>query len=182
MVALWPASYGRWLCGSWGRSVSHPESSGGLLMPTGSKGTRMDSPATKFAYAFGAVYLLVGLVGFFLTGFDDFFASQQGTNNLLWFEINPAHNVVHLLVGGAWLAAGAAGERISREVTMVIAVTYAVVGVVGFFATGQDWNILALNTADNWLHIGTALAAFAAASASSASSKRVEQRSTHVRA
>lgn len=45
----------------------------------------------------GLVYLLVGVAGFFVTGFDDF--TQQTNDALLGFNINPFHNVVHLGAG-----------------------------------------------------------------------------------
>jgi hypothetical protein len=38
------------------------------------------------ALAFGAIYLLIGIIGFFITGFDDFFGHTDKT--LLGFEIN----------------------------------------------------------------------------------------------
>ena len=132
---------------------------------TNARPTRDRGPATTFALAFGAVYLLVGIVGFFITGFDNW-VENDTDEFLLWFQINPLHNVVHLLIGGALLAAGSAGERESRGVAMLVGAAYLVVGVVGFFATGNEWNVLALNTADHWLHLGTAAIAFAAVAAS----------------
>lgn len=45
----------------------------------------------------GLVYVLVGIAGFFVTGFDNF---TQNTNEaLLGFSLNPFHNVVHLGAG-----------------------------------------------------------------------------------
>src|SRR5688500_7212562 len=41
----------------------------------------------SIALAFGAIYLLVGIVGFFITGFDNFFGHTDET--LLVFDINP---------------------------------------------------------------------------------------------
>ncbi len=137
-----------------------------------SRETSAAGPATMFAWVFGAAFVLVGIWGFFLTGFNDW-AATDTNETVLWFQVNPLHNVVHLLVGGALLAGAAGGERGARAMTMLVAVTYAIVGVIGFFATGQDWNVLALNTADNWLHLGTAALGFLAVMASS--SQRVEQ-------
>lgn len=125
----------------------------------------MTSPAKTFSYVFGAVYLIVGIVGFAVTGFNDF-ASADG-ELLLVFELNPLHNVVHLLIGIALLAAAGAGEITSRQITLLVGGVYAVVGVLGFFITGNETlNILALNLADNLLHVGTAIIAFIAAGAS----------------
>ncbi|WP_116451982.1 DUF4383 domain-containing protein [Blastococcus litoris] len=105
--------------------------------------------------AFGAVYLLVGIVGFFVTGFSDFFAHDTG-KNLLFFEINGMHNVVHILIGLAGLAlsrtlAGA------RTYGWLLAVGYGAAFIYGLIAIGKDWDFLSINGADNVLHIATAL-------------------------
>lgn len=42
----------------------------------------------------GLVYVLVGVAGFFVTGFDNLTA--DGNDALLGFAINPFHNIVHL--------------------------------------------------------------------------------------
>lgn len=104
--------------------------------------------------------MIVGLVGFAVTGFDDWVASDTG-ELLLWFELNPLHNVVHIAIGLALLG-GAARPGSARLIALVVGVTYAAVGVIGFFAVGEDWNILSLNQADNWLHVGTAILALLA--------------------
>ncbi|WP_324274991.1 DUF4383 domain-containing protein [Blastococcus brunescens] len=105
--------------------------------------------------AFGAVYLLVGIVGFFITGFDDFFAHDTN-ETLLWFEINGMHNVVHIVIGVAGLAlsntlAGA------RTYGWLLAVGYGAAFVYGLIAIGETWDFLSINAADNVLHIATAL-------------------------
>ena len=51
------------------------------------------------ALAFGAVYLLVGIVGFFVTGFDNFAGNEQHEMLIGLFMINPLHNIAHILVG-----------------------------------------------------------------------------------
>ena len=50
------------------------------------------SPAQLFALVFGAVYILVGALGFLVTGFDDF-ANRTGEAFIL-FGVNPLHNIV----------------------------------------------------------------------------------------
>jgi hypothetical protein len=45
----------------------------------------------------GLVYVLVGIAGFFVTGFDNFF--QDTDDALLGFSLNPFHNVLHLAAG-----------------------------------------------------------------------------------
>jgi hypothetical protein len=125
----------------------------------------MNITAKRFATAFGAVYLLVGLVGFALTGLSGFAASQGP--ELVVFQVNPLHNIVHLAVGGAFLGAASAGESAARQISLLIGGVYAVVGVLGLFIAGDNpVNVLALNQADNALHLFTAVAAFGAVAAS----------------
>jgi hypothetical protein len=58
---------------------------------------RQDSLAQRVAPLFGALYVTIGIIGFFVTGFDNF---VQNTNEtLIGFSINPLHNLVHLLIG-----------------------------------------------------------------------------------
>ena len=107
------------------------------------------------ALVFGAVYLLVGIVGFFITGFDDF-ADNSQHEMLLFFMINPLHNVVHIVIGlaGLLLARTLAG---ARTYGWLLAVGYAAAFVYGLIAVGESWDFLDINAADNVLHILTAV-------------------------
>ena len=107
------------------------------------------------ALAFGAVYLLVGIVGFFVTRFDNF-ADNSQHEMLLFFMINPLHNVVHIVIGlaGLLLARTLAG---ARTYGWLLAVGYAAAFVYGLIAVGNDWDFLNINAADNVLHIATAV-------------------------
>lgn len=107
------------------------------------------------ALAFGVIYLLVGIVGFFITGFDDFFAHDSG-DYLLFFEINGMHNVVHILIGaiGIALSRTLAG---ARTYGWLLAVGYGAAFIYGLIAIGQTWDFLSINAADNVLHLATAV-------------------------
>ena len=105
--------------------------------------------------AFGAVYLLVGIVGFFITGFDDFFAHNT-EEKLLFFEINGMHNVVHILIGVAGLVLGRTLAG-ARTYGWLLAVGYGAAFVYGLIALGEEWDFLSINGADNVLHLATAL-------------------------
>ncbi len=106
------------------------------------------------ALVFGAVYLLVGIVGFFVTGFDHF-ADNSQHEMLLFFMINPLHNIAHILVGvvGLLLARTLAG---ARTYGWLLAGLYGVLFVYGLLAVGESWDFLNINAADNVLHIATA--------------------------
>lgn len=114
------------------------------------------SPNRLIATVFGAVYLLVGVLGFAVTGGVGFIATEGGLL-LGIFEVNPLHNVAHLLIGAALLVAGLSSVRGARAVNTVVGATYLLLGVVGFFLVGTALNILALNTFDHFLHLASAI-------------------------
>ncbi|HEY8200841.1 MAG TPA: DUF4383 domain-containing protein [Actinomycetota bacterium] len=109
----------------------------------------------RFGYLFGAVYILVGLVGFLVTPHVSFAATEG--KNLLLFGVNPLHNLIHIAVGGLFVAGAAAGAAWSWKVNTLIGGVYLAVGAIGLFAIGSSLNILALNQPDNALHIATAI-------------------------
>lgn len=112
------------------------------------------SPNRLVATIFGAVYTLVGLAGFLVTGGVEF-AGQEG-NPLLGFEVNPLHNIVHLAIGIALLASSRTVAS-ARRMNITVGAVYLLVGILGLFIIGTEANILALNGADNVLHFGTAI-------------------------
>jgi hypothetical protein len=123
------------------------------------------------ALAFGAIYLLIGIVGFFVTGFTDFFAHDPA-KTLIIFDINGAHNVVHILIGvaGLLLARTLAG---ARTYGWLLAAGYGAAFLYGLFAVGQDWDFLNLNWADNILHLATAVVGVVIAKMPARSGSRV---------
>ena len=106
--------------------------------------------------AFGAIYLLVGIIGFFVTGFSDFFAHDTNQRLLGIFEINGMHNVVHILIGLAGLALGRTLAG-ARSYGWLLAVGYGAAFIYGLLAIGKEWDFLSINAADNVLHIATAI-------------------------
>jgi hypothetical protein len=114
------------------------------------------SPNRLVATIFGAVYLLVGALGFAVTGGVGFISTSGGLL-LGIFEVNPLHNVAHLLIGAALLIAGLSSARAAKGVNTVVGAAYLLLGVVGFFLVGTAANVLALNTFDHFLHLASAL-------------------------
>lgn len=110
----------------------------------------------KIGAALGGVYVLLGGVGFAITGFDGFVSTNTG-DTLLFLELNGLHNMVHILIGVVLLMAARNGERISSALNMAVGSVYLAVGIVGLFSIDTDVNILSLNHPDNVLHLGTAL-------------------------
>lgn len=105
---------------------------------------------------FGAVYVLVGLLGFVVSG-DHAFAGAEGGHLLGLFAVNGLHNVVHLLVGAGLVGGAAAGPAVAKKVNIAVGAVYLVVGVLGLVIGGTSMNLLALNAADHGLHFASAL-------------------------
>ncbi|MFE5835950.1 DUF4383 domain-containing protein [Arthrobacter sp. NPDC056493] len=114
-----------------------------------------NSPNRLIATVFGAVYLLVGLVGFAVTSGVGFFSNEGA--NLIIFEVNPLHNVIHLAIGAALLYAGIKDIQLSRTVNTAVGAVYLLVGILGLFLLSSPLNIIALNGADNVLHLASAV-------------------------
>ena len=130
-------------------------------MSAASHDTRGRTVPEILGLAFGAIYLLVGIVGFFITGFDDFAGNGQH-EMLLFFMINPLHNIVHILIGVAGLALSRTLSG-ARTFGWLLAVGYGAAFIYGLLAVGEDWDFLNINGADNVLHILSAVVGLAIA-------------------
>lgn len=136
--------------------MSHPNS-------PAAAGTRTDkAPYQYLALAIGVIYLLIGILGFFVTGFDNFAGHEDG-ESLLGFDINPLHNIVHIVIGALGVAmwktrAGA------RKYGWILAIVYGLTSIYGLAVVNNpDANFLNINGADNGLHILSTLAGLAIA-------------------
>ncbi len=123
--------------------------------------TTSRTSAHWFALIAGLVYVSIGVLGFFVTGFDSFVG--QSNETLILFDVNPFHNVVHLAIGGLWLGAAFLLDRIAvRGVNFAIAGFYLLAAVGGFLGLGIFDDLLAIDGVlhpDNFLHLVTGLAA-----------------------
>ncbi|MQA85991.1 MAG: DUF4383 domain-containing protein [Streptosporangiales bacterium] len=122
---------------------------------TSSAGVATQSANRWVGYVLGAVYLLVGAVGFAIT-IGVGFAAAEG-RQLIIFELNPLHNIVHLLVGALLLGAALRGTTSAKAVNTLVGGVYLLVGVAGLFVIGSALNLLALNSWDNVLHLASAV-------------------------
>ncbi|HEX4100851.1 MAG TPA: DUF4383 domain-containing protein [Pseudonocardiaceae bacterium] len=61
----------------------------------------------SFSMIAGSIYVVGGIIGFFITGFSNF---TEMTNHALFgiFMLNPYHNIVHISIGSLWLLAALA--------------------------------------------------------------------------
>lgn len=105
------------------------------------------------AKIFGAVFLLIGVLGFFPVFTPD--------GNLLGiFHVNTLHNLVHLASGVVALIAGFSSARYAKMYFQVFGVVYALVAVLGFvYGDNSILGLVASNVADTLLHVVIAAAA-----------------------
>ena len=104
------------------------------------------------ALAFGAVFVVVGLAGFLLSGGHPAVGTSGGAL-LGLFQVNVLHNVIHLAIGVAMIAAALRGDGPARTVNRAMGVLYLVLFVAGLFLVGTGLNLVALNVSDNILHL-----------------------------
>jgi hypothetical protein len=125
-------------------------------------GARYGTALQKAALAVGAVFLLVGILGFIpgvTTGYDTMsFASHHSEAMLLGiFNVSILHNIVHLLFGVAGLAM-ARTFRGARAYLIGGGLVYLVLFIYGMVIDRRSAaNFVPVNTADNWLHLVLAL-------------------------
>lgn len=118
-----------------------------------------------YARILGWTFVAIAVVGFILTGFGGFFGMDGET--LILFGVNPAHNVVYLILGATYLIGARATEAGARAVVLVLSSAYLLVGVLGLILIDSSANILAINQADNVLHLAVGALGIGVVAASS---------------
>ncbi|GLP78351.1 hypothetical protein TUM20983_54610 [Mycobacterium antarcticum] len=132
----------------------------------GSAMSRYPSAVQKAALAMGAVFLLVGILGFIpgvTTHYDQLtFAGQHSEAALLGiFNVSILHNIVHLAFGVAGIAL-ARSFNAARSYLIGGGVVYLVLFVYGLVIDHESsMNFVPVNDADNWLHLVLAAAMLA---------------------
>ncbi|TDP32989.1 DUF4383 domain-containing protein [Nocardia ignorata] len=120
------------------------------------------SPIQLASLAVGAVFLLVGVLGFIpgiTTDYDHLqWAGHESHAKLFGlFAVSVLHNIVHLVFGVLGLLA-AASAATARTFLIGGGVVYLVLWLYGLLVDEQsDANFVPLNDADNWLHLGLGL-------------------------
>jgi hypothetical protein len=134
------------------------------------------TPAQLYALVFGAVLVLAGIAGFVV---DASFGSGTDVSGdeLIFFEVNGWHNIVHILSGIAGLAlwrspAGARGFALG------FGAIYAVVTIWGFVTGDHVLWLIPVNAEDNVLHLLIAATGIGAGLASPAAPVATEPRPT----
>jgi len=111
--------------------------------------------AKTLTLIFGTLFVLVGALGFVgnpLVGMDAL------------FETDIVHNLVHLAIGLILLAVALSTPAQSAVWLKTVGVVYLIIGVLGLFtvSSGSLLGVIAVNSADNWLHLVLGVALIAA--------------------
>lgn len=119
---------------------------------------RGSSSIQRAAQAVGAVFLLVGVLGFIpgvTANYGSLLLAGHESEALLLgvFQVSVLHNIVHLLFGVAGLLMARSPVR-AKTYLIGGGVIYLVLWVYGLVIT-QDSpaNFVPVNSADNWLHL-----------------------------
>jgi hypothetical protein len=129
-----------------------------FLMTSTAETTRRSDPIITAARLVGAVFVLVGILGFIpgvTTNFSDMtFAGHESEAELLGiFQVSILHNIVHLLFGVVGLAAARSAVN-ARRYLIVGGVIYLVLWLYGLLIDlDSGANFVPVNSADNWLHL-----------------------------
>jgi hypothetical protein len=115
----------------------------------------MTSPNRIVAIVFGALYLIIGALGFTVTTSVGWF-DTSGALLFGFLELNLLHNAVHLVVGLVLLLAGLKSAGVSRATNPIVGTAFLAVGIAGLFVIGTPFNILAINAGDTVVNFATA--------------------------
>lgn len=120
------------------------------------------TPVQKAALAIGAVFLVVGVLGFvpgITSNYDQLtFAGHHSDAALLGiFNVSVLHNLVHLAFGVAGVAL-ARKFNTARSYLIGGGVVYLVLFIYGLVIDhDSSANFVPVNDGDNWLHLGLAV-------------------------
>jgi hypothetical protein len=101
----------------------------------------------QIAALFGVVFLIVGVLGFVLTG-----TSQDMSMLLGLFPVNLVHNCVHVLFG-IWGLVAARSLGAATAYCKIGGVIYLLLGVLGFVMADPVLGLVPLGGNDRWLHL-----------------------------
>jgi hypothetical protein len=133
------------------------------------------SVAQWFCLVIGLTLAIVGIVGFFVeSSFDTSTTALEG-DDLIVFEVNGWHNVVHVL-SGLFLLAFSGRHATARMAAIAFGLIYGAVTIIGLIDGEDVLGLFPVNAADNVLHIVLTVAALAAGLAPAPGYERVQAR------
>jgi hypothetical protein len=107
--------------------------------------------AKTAALAIGAIFILVGLLGFI----DN---PIIGDSDKAIFHADTLHNWVHIISGVLFVLVALASPASASMVLILFGIVYTIIGIVGFISIGSGGmgkvlGFLHVNGADNFLHV-----------------------------
>lgn len=127
-------------------------------MTTASRPAAGSTAIQKAAQAVGAVFVLVGILGFIpgiTTNYQALGMAGHESQALLLgvFQVSILHNIVHLLFGVAGLLMSRSRPQ-ARSFLLYGGIIYLILWIYGLLV-GHDSpaNFVPVNNADNWLHL-----------------------------
>jgi len=107
------------------------------------------TPNRIVALVIGIVFTLIGLAGFLV-------APGMAKGNLLGFDVDLVHNLVHLITGLLGLAAAYTGW--ARRYNQIFGIIYIIIGLVGLVYPGLYFNgrllgLMHVNAIGHVLHL-----------------------------
>lgn len=121
---------------------------------------RAMSMAQRLAGAAGVLFLAIGVLGFIpgiTTNLGDmtFAGPDSGAELFGVFQVSVLHNLVHLGFGAVGLAAMTATYQTARLYLLGGGALYLALWIYGLVVDqNSDANVVPLNDAANWLHLG----------------------------
>jgi hypothetical protein len=112
------------------------------------------SPAQVYALAIGLTLVVIGIVGFFYNASFDTGDGSERDAVLGLFDVNAWHNLVHIATGAVGLVVGGSYGG-ARGYALGLGAVYLLVAALGFIAgDGEEiFNLIPVNTEDNFLHL-----------------------------
>ena len=127
-------------------------------MATTNRTTERKTTLQTAAQAVGAVFLLVGILGFIpgiTSNYEALGFAGHGSEALLLgiFQVSVLHNIVHLLFGVAGILLSRT-HRQAKSYLIYGGVVYLVLWLYGLLIGHETpANFVPVNNADNWLHL-----------------------------
>ena len=100
----------------------------------------------RIAQIFGAVFILVGLLGLVMGGY-----TMSATMLLGLFPVNLLHNLVHLAIGG-WGIMAAQSEASAQAFCKIAGIAYVALALLGFIIPDL-FGLIPIGGNDIWLHL-----------------------------
>jgi Domain of unknown function (DUF4383) len=126
---------------------------------------------------FGVAYVVIGVIGFFITGFSNFV--QNTGDSLIGFSINPFHNLVHLSIGGFLLIMSRQAATTAEGACLGVGLFYVVAFVIGVIG-GNNLTIISMSGAgdlENFNHLVNGIALLGLGLVSSGATEAAAKRS-----